>query len=148
MILLNLRVKSYPRFQRGRKEQGLLNVDANRLSRLKFSQLSIPHSECSRWKKRRYQRFNVSPGQNQLKRSHGLPKMIETTDSGTLLWVMISKINTTLTRTVGIGIITEINTIASLTMASSEKAITISPSEGIGFNHLWRMQLWMSLLSK
>jgi hypothetical protein len=60
---------------------------------------------------------------------------------------MISKIITYQTRTVVIGIIIKIDTTGSL-KEHSEKAISIGPSEGIGFYLLLRMQLWMSLPSR
>lgn len=137
------RVKSCPKYQRGRKELGLLNVDANRLSRLKFPRLSNPHSGCSRWKKRRYPQFMFDPAIYHLLRSYRSSEVFKTTDLTSLLIVKNSKTLTIQTQTVGEGIIIIIDKIGPQKDPSG-KAISIGPSEGIDFNHLWRMQLWMS----
>ena len=68
--------------------------------------------------------------------------MIEITDLTSLIRVKNSKIIIIQTRTVRVGII-NIDTIGPLKELSG-KAISIGPSEEIDFNHLWRMQLWMS----
>jgi len=83
------RFKFHLKSQRGKKELGRLNVDANRLSRLKYPRLSNPQSECFRWKKRRYHNFKIITGMNLLKRIHR--QMTKTMDLGRLSRVKISK---------------------------------------------------------
>jgi hypothetical protein len=110
-ILFNLwkRFKFHRKSQRGRKEQGRLNVDGNRLNLVKSPQLSNPQSECFRWKKRRCRKFMIITGKNLLKRIHRHVTKIK--DLGRLPTVKISKIITIKTRTVEIGTIIEISTI-------------------------------------
>ena len=84
---------------------------------------------------------------NLLMRNHKFSQVFITKDLTNLLRVKNSKTITNQTRNVVIGIIIKIKTIGSL-KEPSEKAFIIGKSEGIGFNHLWKMQLWMSLPSR
>ena len=84
---------------------------------------------------------------NRLMRSHRSSQVFKTTDLNSLLIVKNSKTISILAQTIGEGIIINIDTIGPLKEPSG-KAISICQSEGIGFIHLWRMQLWMNLPSK
>ena len=110
-ILFNIKkiFKFHRKSLRGRKEQGLLNVDANRLNRVKSPQLSNLQSECSSLKKRRYHKFIINTGMHHhLMRRLRFWQVTKTMDLGRLPRVKISKsiiANLTWTVCKGISII-------------------------------------------